>query len=107
MSAQHQLARTRAYRSFAGLARLFPQRRSLMLLAEHDGRIADGAHIGLRGTLSITLTPGARGQRLGRRLATALEGVATRLGLPAINAGSVTEDTRRFTSAAAARDGGR
>jgi GNAT superfamily N-acetyltransferase len=96
MGAQLEPARTRAHRSFAELARLFPERRALLLLAEDDGRIVGGAHIGPRGTLSIALAPQARGQGAGTRLAQMLEEAATRLGLPAINVGGVTNLTRGF-----------
>jgi hypothetical protein len=46
--------------------------------------------------MSIALVPEARGQGLGTRLAQRLEEAATWLGLPAINAGGVTERTRGF-----------
>ena len=107
MGAQFEPARTRAHRGFTELAGLFPERRALMLLAEDDGRIVGGAHIGPRGTLSIALVPEARGQGLGARLAQRLEEAATWLGLPAINVGGVTERTRASTCAWATEGGDR
>ncbi len=96
MGAQFRPVRTRADRSFADLARLFPERRPVMLLAEDQGTIVGGAHIGPRETLSIALKPQARGQGLGRRLVETLEEAAARLGCRRINLGGVTEDTRGF-----------
>lgn len=98
MGAQFQPPRTRADRGFVELARLLPERRALMLLAEDedDGRVAGGAHIGPRGTLSIALIPDARGQSLGTQLVKALEEAGTRLGYPAVNVGGVTDRTRDF-----------
>jgi GNAT superfamily N-acetyltransferase len=94
MGAQFEPARTRDHRGFNELAGLFPERRALMLLAEDDGRIVGGAHVGPRGTLAIALVPEARGQGLGTRLVLRLEEAATWLGLPAINVGGVTDRTR-------------
>jgi len=96
MGAQFDPARTRGGRGFGELARLFPERRALMLLAQADDQIVGGAHIGPRGTLSIALIPEARGQGLGTRLVRALEEAATRLGCAAINVGGVTDRTRGF-----------
>jgi GNAT superfamily N-acetyltransferase len=97
MGAQWSRVRTRADRGFAELAQLFPERRTLMLLAEdHDGRIVGGAYVGPRDSLGIALVPEARGQGLGTRLARQLEETATWLGLPAIYAGGVTDRTRGF-----------
>jgi GNAT superfamily N-acetyltransferase len=116
MGAQFSPARTRAHRSFTELARLFPERRTLMLLAEDvladdvladdvlaedvldedHARIVGGAYVGARDSLGIALVPEARGQGLGTRLARQLEETATWLGLPAIYAGGVTDRTRPF-----------
>jgi GNAT superfamily N-acetyltransferase len=96
MGSQFRPVRTRPDRRFAELARLFPERRPVMLLAEGQGRIAGGALLGPRGTLSIALEPEARGQGLGRRLVETLEAAAVQLGCDGINLGGVTDDTRGF-----------
>jgi GNAT superfamily N-acetyltransferase len=83
-------------RTIAELARVFPERRVLMLLAEDDDRIVGGAYVGPRGNMAIALVPQARGQGLGTRLAQRLEEGAIWLGLPAIDAGAVTDRTRNF-----------
>ena len=58
MGAQFDPARTRGGRGFGELARLFPERRALMLLAQADDQIVGGAGglamIGVGVTVALT-----------------------------------------------------
>jgi GNAT superfamily N-acetyltransferase len=79
------------------LARRFPADRSLMLLAEHQGRIVGGALAFRTDPASpaggvtlriIGLAPAYRGKGLGRRLPEEVEAAATRLGALEISPGA-------------------
>ncbi|HEY3186851.1 MAG TPA: GNAT family N-acetyltransferase [Solirubrobacteraceae bacterium] len=83
---------TRADRRCRELLARIPEDRSLMLVAEHRGRIV-GAALGFRKGDGVTLRvigvePSVRGQGLGRRLMAAFELAAIRLGATAISLGA-------------------
>jgi GNAT superfamily N-acetyltransferase len=88
---------TRRDRRFTDLARHFPADRSLMLVAEDQGRIA-GAALAFRTdpaspacgvTLRlIAVTPAYRGKGLGRRLFEEVEAAAIQLGILEISLGA-------------------
>src|SRR6266498_5868143 len=80
---------TRRDRRFAELARRFPTDRSLMLVAEDQGRIVGGAlafrtdPAPVAGGVTLRLVglaPAHRGRGLGRRLLEEVEAAAVRLG---------------------------
>ncbi|SRR6266498_1972829 len=88
---------TRRDRRFAELARRFPTDRSLMLVAEDQGRIVGGALAfrtdpaspGCGATLRlIAVTPAYRGNGLGRRLLDEVEAAVIQLGTSEISLGA-------------------
>lgn len=79
---------SRGDRRVDDLVRHYPQDRSLMLIAEKEGRIIGGA-LGFGSTLRIiALEPSARGKGLGRRLLQTFEVAAMRLGVSTISLGA-------------------
>jgi GNAT superfamily N-acetyltransferase len=74
-------------RRFHDLARRFASDRTLMLVAEHRGRVVGGALMFNTTLRAIALEPAARGKGVGRRLLEAIEKEAARVGRGGISLG--------------------